>query len=258
LTKISQYRTIITVFLSLSEKVNTDFSWYSMGLVQTQTYHSYQFGSASYIAAHQLRQLVGFFKLPSKRVNSALGGRTSITVVPLEGIGSVVIKHYRRGGIIRHLIKQRYLRCGKTRCQMEYELLQKVRSLGINAPDPVAFAHRGRLFYQCWLVTREIKDHQTLVQISLSNQEQARMVMQEVVKQVTILIKNKILHVDLHPGNVIVDNQNRVYLLDFDKAGIFPRGKNALRARYLRRWNRAIQKHGLPKMLSEVNGFNPM
>ncbi|MGD9277973.1 MAG: lipopolysaccharide kinase InaA family protein, partial [Desulfobacterales bacterium] len=187
-----------------------------------------------------------------------LGGRTSITVVPLEGIGSVVIKHYRRGGIIRHLIKQRYLKCGKTRCQMEYEQLQKVRSLGINAPEPVAFAYRGRLFYQCWLVTREIKDHQTLVQISLSNQEQARMVMQEVVKQVTILIKNKILHVDLHPGNAIVDNQNRVYLLDFDKAGTFLRGKNALRRRYLRRWNRAIQKHGLPKMLSEVNGFNPM
>jgi len=222
---------------------------------QINTYDSYHFGFPSDIADQQLKQLIRFFNLPKNSVNSALGGRTSITVTRLQGIGSVVIKYYRRGGAIRYLIKKRYLRCGKTRCQIEYELLQKVRSLGINAPEPVAFAYRGRLFYQCWLVTREIRDHQTLVQISRSNEEQARMAMKAVVKQVSMLIKNKILHADLHPGNVIVDNQNQVYLLDFDKGGVFPGDKNALRTRYLRRWNRAIQKHGLPEILSEVNGF---
>ena len=82
--------------------------------------------------------------------------------------------------------------------------------------------------------------------------------MKEVIKQVSMLIKNNILHADLHPGNVIVDNQNQVYLLDFDKGGVFPGDKNALKTRYLRRWNRAIQKHGLPEMLSEVNAFNPL
>lgn len=223
---------------------------------QIKPYDSYHFGSLSDIADQQLKQLIRFFNLPKNSVHSALGGRTSITVTHLQGIGSVVIKYYRRGGVIRYLIKKRYLKCGKTRCQIEYELLQKVRSLGINAPEPVAFAYRGRLFYQCWLVTREIRDHQTLVQISRSNEEQARMAMKAVVKQVSMLIKNKILHADLHPGNVIVDNQNQVYLLDFDKGGVFPGDKNALRTRYLRRWNRAIQKHGLPEILSEVNGFN--
>jgi 3-deoxy-D-manno-octulosonic acid kinase len=227
-----------------------------MSTAQTKTYDSYHFGSPSDVTDRQLKQLIRFFNLPKDSINSALGGRTSITVVQLEGIGSVVIKYYRRGGAIRYLIKKRYLKCGKTRCQIEYELLQKVRSLGLNAPEPVAFAYRGRLFYQCWLVTREIQDHQTLAQISRSNEEQARMVMKEVVKQISTLIKNKILHVDLHPGNVIVDNQNQVYLLDFDKGSIFSGDKNALRRRYLRRWNRAIQKHGLPEMLSETNDFN--
>jgi 3-deoxy-D-manno-octulosonic acid kinase len=223
---------------------------------QIKPYDSYHFGSLADIDDQQLKQLIRFFKLPKNSVHSTLGGRTSITVARLQGIGSVVIKYYRRGGAIRYLIKKRYLKCGKTRCQIEYELLQKVRRLGINAPEPVAFAYRGRLFYQCWLVTREIRDHQTLVQISRSNEEQARMAMKAVVKQVSILIKNKILHADLHPGNVIVDNQNQVYLLDFDKGGVFPGDKNTLRTRYLRRWNRAIKKHGLPEMLSEVNGFN--
>ena len=227
-----------------------------MSTAQTKTYDSYHFGSPLDLTDQQLKQLIRYFNLPKDTVNSALGGRTSITVARLEGIGSVVIKYYRRGGAIRYLIKQRYLKLGKTRCQIEYELLQKVRSLGINAPEPIAFAYRGRFFYQCWLVTREIKHHQTLAQISRSNEEQARMVMKEVVKQISMLIKNKILHADLHPGNVIVDNQNQVYLLDFDKGGVFPGDKNALINRYLRRWNRAIQKHGLPEMLSEINNFN--
>ena len=225
---------------------------------QINTYGSYHFGSLSDITDQQLKQLIKFFNLPKNSIHSPLGGRTSITVARLQGIGSVVIKYYRRGGAIQYLIKKRYIKCGKTRCQIEYELLQKVRSIGINAPEPVAFAYRGRLFYQCWLVTREIQDHQTLAQISRSNEEQARMVMKAVIKQVSMLIKNKILHVDLHPGNVIVDNQNQVYFLDFDKGGVFPGGENALRHRYLRRWNRAIQKHGLPEMLSEVNSFSSL
>ena len=225
---------------------------------QIKPYDSYHFGSLSEIGDHQLKQLIRCFSLPKKSVHSALGGRTSITVTRIQDIGSVVIKHYRRGGAIRYLIKKRYLKWGKTRCQIEFELLQKVRSFGINAPEPVAFAYRGRLFYQCWLVTREIQNHQTLAQLSCSDKEQARMAMKAVIKQVTMLIKNKILHADLHPGNVIVDNQNQVYLLDFDKGGIFHRNKNALRTRYLHRWNRAIQKHGLPEILSQVNGFNPL
>ena len=227
-------------------------------MYQIKPYDSYHFGSLADIADQQLKQLIKFFNLPKNSVHSALGGRTSITVTRLQGIGSVVIKYYRRGGAIRYLMKKRYVKFGKTRCQIEYELLQKVRSLGINAPEPVAFAYKGRLFYQCWLVTREIQNHQTLVQISRSNEEQARRAMKAVVKQVSMLIKNKILHADLHPGNVIVDNQKQVYLLDFDKGGGFPGDKNALRTRYLRRWNRAIQKHGLPEILSEVNGFNSL
>jgi 3-deoxy-D-manno-octulosonic acid kinase len=83
--------------------------------------------------------------------------------------------------------------------------------------------------------------------------------MKNVIEQVSILIKNSILHVDLHPGNVIVDNQDRVYILDFDKGDIFSGNINKLKSRYLSRWNRAIQKHQLPEMLIELmcSALNP-
>lgn len=224
--------------------------------LRTRTYDAYHFGLSFDLSDQQLKQLISIFNSPTVTVDSTLGGRAAIATTLLEGIGSVVVKHYFRGGLVRYILKRKYLKWGKTRCQKEFELLQKVRRIGISAPEPIAFAHRGVLFYQGWLVTREIKHHQTLAQISRSNEQHARMAMKEVVQQVSKLIKNRILHPDLHPGNVIVDNQNKVYFLDFDKGGIFPKGKNILRERYLRRWNRATQKHGLPEMLSELMRSN--
>ncbi len=220
-----------------------------MILPRTRTYDAYHFGLSIDLSDQQLKQLIRVFNSPAVTAASALGGRAAIASTQLEGIGSVVVKHYFRGGLVRYISKRRYLKWGKTRCQKEFELLQKVRRLGINAPEPIAFAYRGVLFYQGWLITREIQHHQTLAQISHANEQHVRRVMKEVVGHVSTLIKNSILHPDLHPGNVIVDNQNQVYLLDFDKGVIFPKGENILRNRYVRRWNRAIQKHGLPEML---------
>lgn len=223
-----------------------------MSKISIKTYDSYHFGFLHDLTEQHLKHLTKLFKTYSKPVNSVLGGRSSVVIDEINGLGSVVIKYYRRGGLVRYLVKQKYLKCGKTRGQKEYELLQKVRNLGINTPEPIVFAYRGRLFYQAWLVTKEIKQHQTLAQISLSNKNRARILMKEVVKQVSMLIKNSILHVDLHPGNIIVDKRNQIYLLDFDKGRLFSGNKIKLKSRYLNRWSRAVAKHRLSKMLSEI------
>jgi len=223
-----------------------------MSAISIKTYNSYHFGFLHDLTEHHLKHLTKLFPTPAKTADSVLGGRSSVLIDEINGLGPVVVKYYRRGGLVRYIVKQRYLKCGKTRGQKEYELLQKVRNLGINAPEPIVFAYRGCLFYQGWLVTREIKHHQTLAKLSLSNEKLTHFVMENVIEQVSTLIKNSILHVDLHPGNVIVDNQNKVYILDFDKGGIFPGNKNILKSRYIRRWNRAIKKHRLPEMLIEL------
>ena len=218
----------------------------------TKTYDAYHFGSASDLTDRQLKQLVAFFNMPTNPVDSVLGGRGSVAIARLEGIGSVVVKYYIRGGFIRYLVKRRYLRWGRTRCQIEYELLQKVRDLGLSAPEPIAYAYRGSLLYKGWLVTKKIKDQQTLAELGCGDEEHAHIVMKELINQVSTLIRNNIFHVDLHPGNVLVDSDGRVFLLDFDRARISQMNKNRLRDHYLRRWRRAVIKHRLPEMLSEM------
>ena len=223
-----------------------------MNTTRTKTYDSYHFGSASHLTDRQLKQLITFFHMPANPVDSVLGGRSSFTVAHLEGIGSVVVKYYARGGFIRHLVKQRYLRWGKTRCQIEYELLQIVRNLGLSAPEPIAYAYRGGLIYKGWLVTKKIEEQQTLAELSCKDQELARIVMKELINQVSTLIKNNIFHVDLHPGNVLVDRDGRVFVLDFDRARITRKDKNKLRDHYLSRWRRAVTKHRLPGILCKT------
>ena len=207
---------------------------------------SYHIGTSQPLSDHQLRQLIKIFDKPYRSADTVLGGRSSVAIQPVAGIGSVVVKYYTRGGFIGHFVKRRYLRGGKIRSQAEFELLQTVRSLGVKAPNPIAYAHRGALFYKAWLVTEEIKDHQTLAQLSLSDPDRALSLIRQVASNVSTLIHNNIHHVDLHPGNVLVDAEFSIFLIDFDKACLLRRDRHKLRSKYIDRWKRAVIKHRLP------------
>ena len=223
-----------------------------MSATVEKTYGSYHFGSLRDLTDQDMSQFIRLFNAPTDAVGSPLGGRSAVTIAQLEGIGSVVIKHYTRGGIIRHMVKKNYIKWGKTRSQLEYEALQNAASLGVNVPEPIAYAYRGNLFYRAWLVTREIPQQKTLAELSIIDERQARLAMKEVVNQIETLIRNNIHHADLHPGNILVKNTDRVFILDFDKSSISRGSRNKLRDRYLRRWRRAVSKHRLPGMLSEM------
>ena len=221
-------------------------------MISTRTIDAYRFGSSLKLDENQLRTLIGFFDQPHVENASVLGGRTALTFNEIDGFGSVAIKPYTRGGWIRYLIKMRYLKLGKTRAQIEFELLQVVRNLGINAPEPVAYAHRGRIFYRAWLVSRAIKHPLSLALLSLKDEKKARQAMESVIGQISLLLQNGILHVDLHPGNIVVDGAGQIFIVDFDKGQIHHGSREKLRNRYLTRWQRAVTKHRLPGMLTEM------
>jgi len=221
-------------------------------MILTRTIDAYRFGSFLELDDHQLRTFIRFFNQPRVGNASVLGGRTTLIFNEIDRFGSVAIKSYTRGGWMRYLIKQQYLKLGKTRAQIEFELLQVVRNLGINAPEPVVYAHRGRIFYQAWLVSRAIKHPLSLALLSLKNEKKTRQAMESVIGQISLLIQNGILHVDLHPGNIVVDGADQIFLVDFDKGQIHHGSKEKLRNRYLTRWQRAVTKHRLPEMLGEM------
>jgi len=222
-------------------------------MTEIQFYQSYHIGAGITLTAAHKRQLVSCFEKPVQTAKAVLSGRAAVTTIALKDIGPAVVKNYTRGGVIRNFNRNTYLKFSRYRCQSEYELLLFLDRLGVSVPKPIAFAHRGKFFYHAWLVTREIQNACTLVELSRQNPDRARIVMHELARQLNILVENQIHHVDLHPGNILVDNDNNLFIIDFDKARTTPQNRHKLQEKYIRRWQRAVLKHKLPSVLSNIS-----
>ena len=215
-----------------------------------QTFKDYRFGSHAGLTPGQMHALIEQFHQPPADAPEILAGRLRAHIIEISGLGRVVIKHYLRGGILRHINQWTYVKCGKTRAQAEYELLEKIRGLGINAPEPVAYAFCGKILYHAWLITREIEAVKSLAEVAFTDPERAHQLLGSVTGQISRLIEHQIHHVDMHPGNVLVGPDDTIYLIDFDKAGTSRLRPEKLATRYCRRWHRAIVKHHLPDALN--------
>jgi 3-deoxy-D-manno-octulosonic acid kinase len=213
----------------------------------------YEFGSREKLADDLANRLVGVMK---ERVELAprgvLGGRTYSASHDLPGLGRIFLKHYAHGGLLRAFTAQLFLAVGPSRSQEEFEMLELVRSLGVRAPRPLVYVKRGTFFYATWLLMEELQGVRSLVEVSAEKPDDLKEIMKSVGDQLAILIKNRVLHIDLHPGNVLVDSAGLVYIVDFDKARMFGGSPFELRDLYLRRWRRAVIKHGLSPMLTEL------
>jgi len=223
-------------------------------MIATETYRSFEIGSAGGLSDAGKQALAEAFEKPPEASQSLLAGRIRPRSVDIDGIGRVLVKYYYRGGLLRHINRRTYLRIGKIRSAAEFEILTLVRTIGVNAPEPVAFAYRTKFaaFYLAWLAVMEIPGAISLAGCARSDPERARAVMPAVEKQVGILWDFGVLHVDLHPGNVLVDDEDKVYIIDFDKAKTGVADRAGLGEYYVNRWQRAVAKHGLPDFLNEL------
>ncbi|NOX27143.1 MAG: 3-deoxy-D-manno-octulosonic acid kinase [Gammaproteobacteria bacterium] len=138
------------------------------------------------------------------------------------GAYEMVAKHYLRGGLLSHFVHDQYFACDveATRAFKEWHLLGKMRALGLPVPKPVAarVLIQG-CFYRADLVTEKINLAKTLAEklteVSLGY---------EAWQAVGVLIKRfhqlGVYHADLNANNIIINEQQELFLLDFDKGQI--------------------------------------
>lgn len=211
----------------------------------------YRFGTRLDLDDAAKDQLFRLFETVPVSSGEILSGRTDPVMAKIAGVGEVVIKHYRRGGLVRHFVKDRYLGLGISRSRREYEMLEAARRLGVSSPEPLVWAVQGRLFYRAFLVTRRIEGHRSLSDMGEGDPERCRSAVEKAADQIRLLIDNRIHHVDLHPGNVLLDGDGRIYIIDFDKARCVPWHRKKLAAAYVKRWKRAIEKYSLPAFMTD-------
>ncbi len=185
---------------------------------------------------------------------SILGGRGKIQSTCIPEAGQIVIKNYQRGGLIRYFNKNIHIRPGKTtRPETEFNMLITAGKAGINVPSPLIYVIRGSLLYKAWLITKKIHHCENFADIALKSPEKAVEIFPDISGCINRLIKNRIYHVDLHPGNILIDPDNKHYIIDFDKAFIFKHSMEKLTKLYEKRWKRAVIKYHLPEFISDLN-----
>lgn len=216
-------------------------------------YRGFTIGSAVPLTPEKMDRIIGLLPAgraggwPVTRQNAApLGGRASITPFFLEEFGDLVLKPYIRGGLMEPVFRDRFLNTGSCRAENEFSMLITAARCGIPVPEPICFVRKGGLLYRCWLATRKIPSQGNLADLGRTAPQAAARTMDAVTHQIRQLIRHRILHVDLHPGNVLLGTDGRIYLLDFDKACRTRLPAALLAGKYLRRWNRAVTKHRLP------------
>jgi len=220
--------------------------------VYKQKYQSYQWGAVIDLSTGSLDNLIRIFKSKSEAHAGILEGREPARHAVIPELGSIVVKSYKRGGVISRINKQYYLKTGAVRSQKEFEFLLAAAKAGASVSKPIAYVSRGGAFYKAWLITEVIEDYVSFAKLSRDTKEKAVTLIPSIAQNIKRLIQNKIHHVDLHPGNILIDKYDRNYIIDFDKAYYFTGSGDKLAELYQKRWNKAVRKHRLPGVLGSL------
>ena len=169
-------------------------------------------------------------------------GRGSVYVFKY-GEHELVLRHYYRGGHVYKFNKDAYVWKGlnKTRALEELNLLSVMHENQLPVPKPVA-AHisRSGITYKANIVTQLIPNTQSissrLVQDSLPIE-----IWHNIGSVIRRFHNNRINHADLNAHNILIDDQNKIFLIDFDKSKI-DKSTNAWQQNNLKRLQRSLVK----------------
>jgi len=133
-----------------------------------------------------------------------------------------VLRHYLRGGLIGKFNRDHYLFTGNktSRSWLEFELLQKLNDLHLPAPLPAAGrVVRSGLMYRADLIIERIPNSRDLVHILRKNPINDEL-WQNVGHTIAQFHQANVNHADLNAHNILIDDANKVWLIDFDRGQI--------------------------------------
>lgn len=159
----------------------------------------------------------GYWQEQGKILGSA-SGRGTTWFVQLDSM-QAALRHYRRGGLFGKLVKDQYWFSGweQTRSAQELNLLQVLIDAGVNVPRPIAArAVKTGLTYQADLLSERIPNARDLVSI-LQEKPLPEVMYQKIGQEIAKMHKVNVNHTDLNIHNILIDDQNKVWIIDFDK-----------------------------------------
>lgn len=178
------------------------------------------------------------------RAEASRGGRGAVWLVQGD-FGAGVLRHYRRGGLVARFNRDRYLWRGEdaTRSFREFRLLAELRRRGLNVPQPLiaGYAREGA-FYRADLLTAMIASARTLAERIAERLPEAA-TWQRIGTTLARLHLAGAFHADLNAHNLMLDADDEVWVIDFDRGELRAPAPGWTRAN-LARLQRSLHKLG--------------
>ncbi|MGY3685395.1 3-deoxy-D-manno-octulosonic acid kinase [Vibrio coralliilyticus] len=181
-----------------------------------------------------------FWQSAGKVIGSAQG-RGTTWFVQTETIDAA-LRHYRRGGLFGKLVEDSYLFSSweKTRSYQEFQLLNTLIEAGVNVPRPIAArAIKNGVTYKADLLSEKIPNAKDLVSILIEKPLPAEMY-QKIGLEIRKMHDAQVNHTDLNIHNILIDEQDKVWIIDFDKC--FQQSGNDWKQSNLDRLKRSFEK----------------
>ena len=132
---------------------------------------------------------------------------------------SMVHKHYLRGGLVSKLIFDQYLwlKLELTRSFVEFRALEEMSQLGLPVPRPIAArVKRSGISYTADLITEKLDNTKTLGDC-LYDQSVSEQIFSTIGETIANFHETGCYHPDLNVENILIDESQKVFLLDFDR-----------------------------------------
>lgn len=137
-----------------------------------------------------------------------------------HGDMTLVRRHYQRGGLVRHFIRDVYFGWDlhQTRVWKEFQLLMELQARNLPVPTPIAarFQRVSPISYRADLVTEFVPESRTLAQ-ALQKAPLSQNLWQALGHQLKQFHQHGVYHADLNANNILLAEQQRFFLIDFDK-----------------------------------------
>ncbi|MEZ8734958.1 3-deoxy-D-manno-octulosonic acid kinase [Vibrio sp. 10N.261.52.C11] len=160
---------------------------------------------------------VEYWQQQNKMIGSATG-RGTTWFVELPSM-QAALRHYRRGGLFGKLVEDSYIYTGdeSTRSYQEFELLTRLKESGVNVPRPIAArVVKNGLIYTADLLSEKVPNARDLVAVLQENALPKEMY-QKIGVEVRKMHAAQVNHTDLNIHNILIDEQGKVWIIDFDK-----------------------------------------
>lgn len=132
----------------------------------------------------------------------------------------MVLRHYYRGGLVSKISKRSFIFTGlhKARAYQELLLLSAMRELGLPVPRPIAAQVIKSKPWLCQndILIERIKHAQDLFHF-LSQQALPDTLWRRVGATIKQFHQHGVFHSDLNIHNILMDDKEKIWLIDFDR-----------------------------------------